>query len=512
MFVRKKKNKSGSISIQIVDKSTGKYKVIKTIGSSYDEKIVEQYFEKALQEIKNIKGQFQFNFEIEKEKEFIQTFFNAVEDFRLLGPELLLGKIFDQIGFSIIKNKLFRHLVITRLVYPVSKLKTVDYLYKHKGIIINIDKVYRYLDKFHKTEMEQVQQIGFQHTLRIMGGKISIVFYDVTTLYFESSEEDEFRKTGYSKDGKSDQPQIVLGLLVNQAGFPLAYELFEGNKFEGHTMLGVIDSFKKRYNLEQLVIVADAGMMSNQNIRELCEKKYKFVIGVRIKNESEAIKSKILSLRLKDGQSTTIEKQQEQKLIISYSTERAKKDEHNRERGLKKLEKSLSSGKLTKKHISNKGYNKYLKLDGKITILIDYEKYKDDAKWNGLKGYLTNTDLSKDEVIEQYRQLWHIENTFRISKTDLRIRPIFHYLRRRIEAHISISFAACMVYKELERQLKQKKSELSPEKVIEILRTIYALTIINPYSKTSYTKILIKNQEQAQLLNLFDINFGCPNA
>jgi transposase len=512
MFVRKKKNKSGSISIQIIDKSSGKYKVLKTIANSKDLKEVEHYFNNAKQEINEIKGQLQFNFEMDRESDLVKTFFNSIQELRLLGPELLLGKIFDQIGFSIVKGELFRHLVITRLVYPVSKLKTVDYLYKYKGIIFDVDKVYRYLDKLHQKEMELVQELSYRHTISVMPQEISIVFYDVTTLYFEAEDEDDFRKTGYSKDGKPEHPQIVLGLLVNASGFPLAYELFEGNKFEGHTMLGVVESFKERYNLRQLIIVADAGMMSNQNIKELSEKKYKFIIGARIKNESEVLKSQILSQRLKDGQSVIFQKSQKQRLVVSYSEDRAKKDEHNRKRGMNKLEKLLSTGKLSKKHISNKGYNKYLKLDGEIKIMIDYDKYKEDAKWNGLKGYLTNTDFSKEEVIEHYRQLWNIEKTFRISKTDLRIRPIFHYLKRRIESHVCISFAACVVYKELERQLKQKKSELSPEKVIEILKTIYSLTIITPYSKTSYTRLLIKNEEQAHLLKLFDIYFGCPNA
>ena len=306
--------------------------------------------------------------------------------------------------------------------------------------------------------------------------------------------------------------QIVLSLLVNAAGFPLAYKIFEGNKFEGHTMLPVVEAFKEKFKLQQLVIVADAGLMSNQNIKELCQKKYEFIIGARIKNESEVLQSKILSLKLKEGQSAIIQKQEGQKMIVGYSDQRAKKDSYNRKRGLEKLEKSLSTGKLTKKHITNRGYNKYLKLDGEVTVAIDYEKYKDDAKWDGLKGYLTNTKLSKEEVIAQYKQLWHIEKTFRISKTDLRIRPIFHYLKRRIEAHICISFAACVVYKELERQLRNKKSELSPEKAIDILKTIYSLTITTPFSKTSYTRLLIKNEEQAQLMNLFEINFGCPSA
>ena len=512
MFVRKKKNKSGVVSIQIIDKSTGKYKVVKTIGSSKDSKIVEQLFIRAHQEKEAIQGKQQFNFEMNKEKDLVDTFFNAIEEFKLLGPELLLGKIFDQIGFNSLEDEMFRYLVITRLVYPVSKLKTVDYLYKHKGISIDINKVYRYLDKLHQRQMARVQEISYQHAIKVLDTKESIVFYDVTTLYFEAEDEDDLRRSGFSKDGKHQQPQIVLGLLVNATGFPLAYKIFEGNKFEGHTMLPVVETFKEKYKLQQLVIVADAGLMSNQNIKKLCEKKYEFIVGARIKNESEVLKSQMLSLELSDGESAVLQKQEGQKMIVGYSAQRAKKDRHNRKRGLEKLEKSLKSGKLTKKHITNRGYNKYLKLDGEVTVAIDYDKYKDDAKWDGLKGYLTNTNLSKEEVIAQYKQLWHIENTFRISKTDLRIRPIFHYLKRRIEAHVCISFAACVVYKELERQLKDKKSELSSEKAIDILKTIYALTIITPFSKSSYTRLLIKNDGQAQLLKLFELNFGCPSA
>ncbi|MDI6802781.1 MAG: IS1634 family transposase [Bacteroidota bacterium] len=399
MFVRKKKNKSGKISIQIIDKSSGKYKVIKTIGNSDDSTIVDELYQQAKQEIKTLHGQQQFNFEINKEKELVDIFFNSVEEFKLIGPELLLGKIFDQIGLNKLQDELFRHLVITRLVYPVSKLKTVDYLYKYKGISINIDKVYRYLDKLQQQQMKLVQ------------GGATIVFYDVTTLYFEAEEEDELRKMGFSKDGKHQQPQIVLGLLVNVTGFPLGYEIFEGNKFEGHTMLSVVETFKKKYKIEQLVVVADAGLMLNQNIKELIEKKYEFIVGARIKSESESLKTQLLSLRLNDGQSAILQKQEGQKMIISYSAQRAKKDEYNRKRGLKKLEKSLSAEKLTKKHITHKGYNKYLKLDG--------------------------------EVIAQYKQLWQVEKTFRISKTDLRIRPVFHYLKRRIEAHVCIICSMC---------------------------------------------------------------------
>ena len=165
------------------------------------------------------------------------------------------------------------------------------------------------------------------------------------------------------------------------------------------------------------------------------------------------------------------------------------------------------SGKLSKTNINNKGYNKYLKLEGETLISIDDDKYKADAKWDGLKGYVSNTTLSKEKIIEQYHQLWQIEKTFRISKTDLQIRPIYHYLRRRIEAHICISFAACKIYKELERQLKLKQSSQSPEQVIDILKTIYQITFTTPYSNNTHHKLILKTDEQKLIVKLFNLEF-----
>ena len=356
----------------------------------------------------------------------------------------------------------------------------------------------------HKSQKEKVQKISYEHTLTVLNNEISVVFYDVTTIYFQADNEDEIRKRGFSKDGKHQKPQIVLGLLTSAGGYPLAYEIFEGNKFEGHTMLPVIDTFKEKYELEKLVITADSGLMSKQNILELQEKKYEFILGARIKNETQKIKDEILSLKLNHGESQIIKKDNKLKLIISYSDKRAKKDKHNRERGLEELEKRVKSGKLTKSNINNRGYNKYLKLTGEINVSIDNEKFKADSKWDGLKGYLTNTNLSKNKVIENYSHLWKIEKAFRVSKHDLKIRPIYHRLQRRIEAHIIINFVSYKIYKELERQLYLKRSDLSPEKAIEIAKTIYSVKIRIPNSKDSITKTLILNEEQKNLTDLFD--------
>ncbi len=350
------------------------------------------------------------------------------------------------------------------------------------------------------------QKISFEHTKAILGQDISVVFYDVTTVYFEIDNEDELRKTGFSKEGKHQNPQIVLGLLVSKNGYPLAYDVFEGNKFEGHTMLPVIDSFKAKYNLKQLVVIADSGLLSNSNIDELQSKNYEFILGARIKNESKSIKENILSLNLKNGESQIINKDN-LKLIITYSDDRAKKDNYNREKGLKKLEKQIKTGKLTKASINNRGYNKYLKLEGEITVVIDKVKFEQDAKWDGLKGYITNAKLTKDEVLENYQHLWQIEKAFRITKTDLKIRPIYHRKQNRIEAHICLTFAAYKVYKELERQLKEKQSDLSPEKVIEIIQSIYQIEIVTPKTKEIIRKNILITKEHKILSELFD--FGC---
>jgi transposase len=356
----------------------------------------------------------------------------------------------------------------------------------------------------HSVEIDQIKQISLNHTLSLFGGKISLMFYDVTTLYFEASDEDDLRKMGFSKDGKHQQPQIVLGLLVSEGGYPLDYDIFEGNKYEGDTLLPVIEHFEKKYQPGQLIVIADAGLLSRRNIELLTTKGYKYILGGRIKNEAAAIKEQILDLKLSDQQSVTLIKD-DATLIVSYKYTRAVKDAHNRKRGLEKLEKSLKSGKLSKKNINNKGYNKYLKMEGDVKIEIDYAKYHDDAKWDGLKSYQTNTQLSKEDVIDKYSQLWNIERTFRISKSDLLIRPIYHRLRKRIEAHICIAFAACKIYKELERQLKAFNSPLSPEKTIDILKTIYKVSIRTPYSNNLHQRLVLKTNEQRHLVTLFDL-------
>jgi transposase len=373
--------------------------------------------------------------------------------------------------------------------------------------MLGIDAIYRFLDKLNNSLKERVEQIAFAHTLKILDGKISIAFYDMTTLYFEASDEDDLRKAGFSKDGKHQNPQIFLGLLVGLGGYAIGYEIFEGNIFEGHTLIPFIEKTTGKFNLGKPIIVADCGLLSKSNIVALEERNYEYIIGARLKNEPEKIKKKILASKLIEGNRMAIKKSSNTRLIISYTGNRAAKDEHNRKRGLQRLEKQIKSGKLTKSSINNKGYNKYLKLEGDISIEIDYEKFKKDSAWDGLKGYITNTKISDKEVIENYKNLWHIEKAFRMSKTDLRIRPIYHRLRHRIEAHICIAFSAYCIYKELERVLYKEKSNLSLRKAAESTHNMYEITYTLPESKHTKSRLLKMNDEQAELYQIIQKNF-----
>lgn len=476
-----------------------------SIGTAKEPQQILNLEAKAHQELLRLRQQGVLDLSFQQDEAFFTSVSEGIQKIEIAGFELILGKIYDEIGFNAIEDDMLRHLVLSRISHPGSKLKTVNYLLEQHGIFYEIDAVYRYLDKLNAKYKSDLQDISYRHTLELFNGYIQMLFYDVTTLYFEAEDEDDLRKIGFSKDGKAQHPQIVLGLLVSRGGYPLAFEMFEGNKFEGKTMMPVLEEFKKKYTIQKATVVADAGLLSNNNIKELKNSGYQFIVGARIKNETRIVQKQILALDLKNGQNHTIIKPAGERLIVSYTTSRASRDKKNRERGLKRLEQSISSGKLSKKHINNRGYNKYLRIDGQIDIRIDYEKFDQDGEWDGLKGYLTNTTLLPDQVIENYGNLWHIEKAFRISKTDLRIRPIFHRLKRRIESHLIIAFCGYKLYKDLERQLKEKETGISVEKAIRLMNSIFAIIIKMPISGKIERILHLKTDDQRKLLNAFDI-------
>ena len=504
MFVRKKKNRSGSVSVQVIDKSKA-YRVVKTIGSSKDPDQIRRMFELAKLFIAHQSKQYSLFPQDQQDNAAVLDFVRNVQNsqVRTVGPELIFGKIFDQIGFNAIPERLFRDIVIARLVYPASKAKTVDYLFRYQGKTISTQSIYRFLDRLNDQYSPQAQQIAYEHSLSILK-HITVVFYDMTSLYFENEDEDDLRRIGFSKDGKFQNPQIMLGLLVGRNGYPIGYDIFEGDTFEGKTLLPVLCRIEQKYGFGKPVVVADAAMLSKENLQSLEQGQFPFIVGARIRNETLPIQEEILRRcdGLHNGESVVIEKDNAHRLIVSYSDKRARKDAHNRRRGLKKLRQKVRSGRLTKEHLNNRGYNKFLRLGGEVKIEIDERKIAQAARWDGLKGYLTNTDHSPELVIETYGQLWHVEKAFRISKTDLRIRPMYHYRRRRIEAHVLIAFVAYTIYKELERRLAKGQLPISPQRAIELTQTMYELRFELPNDPQVQHVLLKMDAEQQMLYDL----------
>ncbi len=506
MFLRKKPNKSGSVSIQVVDKSEGKYRVITTIGCSSDideiERLVikgEQFIQDKINDSKQGKL---FSTQSRNDK-IIQSAIESLSSANIntIGPELIFGALFDRMGFNQIKDEVFRHLVISRLAYPTSKLKTIDYIYRYKGEKLSLSSLFRFLDNLQSKHKKEVEKITYKHTKKRLKN-ISVAFYDVATLYFETESEDDLRKMGFSKDGKFHKPQIMLGILTGDEGLPISYDIFQGNAFEGHTIIPFLKKVEENYGFKKPIVVADAAMLSKSNIEKLEHYGYKYIVGGRIKNEDEKTKENILkrAKNITDGEGFSFKKSNGSRLVVTYSQKRANKDAHNREKGLKRLRKQMKTGKLTKSSINNRGYNKFLKMEGRINILLNEQKIEEDREWDGLKGYITNTNLNYKKISNNYSQLWQIERAFRISKTDLRVRPIYHYQQRRIEAHICIVFVAYAIYKELERLLKRKGVSMSAKRAGELTHTMYEITYTLPDSRKTERKILKMMDDEHQSL------------
>ena len=438
MFIRKKKNRSGSTSVVVVDKSRGLFKEVITIGVSTNEAEIARYYEQAKNWIKAHTGTrdvFQEQEQAETEEKLIKYFLSNVESILINGTQLILEKVFKLVGFDQIDDEVLKHLVVARISQPLSKAATVEYLKSYFDEDVELHKIYRYLDKLHSTQQEKIQQISVEHTRRILGGKIGVVFYDVTTLYFETDDEDELREKGWSKDGKHGQPQVVLGLLVSRDGYPLAYSLFNGSQYEARTMIPVVEDFVERFNLKDFVVVADSGLINKKNLKLLETGNYKYIIGARIKNESEEVKQWILTLKKQDGLFHEL-KQDKVKLVVGYTDKRAKRDRYNREKGVRRLQKSYKSGKITKENINKRGYNKFLEISDNVKVTISQEKIEEDAKWDGLKGYRTNTSLSGQEVYKLYHEKRIIEKAYRGSKGNLEMCKSLHFTAKRIERQV----------------------------------------------------------------------------
>ena len=506
MFVRKKKNRSGTVSVVVADKSSGRFKELKTIGVSSDPEEIARLEARARQWMDEYSGQLTLDFDgsaqaLREARNTIARIERTLQN----TPQVILGSIYDRIGFGAIGDDILRHLVIARVCHPRSKVATVAYLKSCFDEDVRLHSIYRYMDRLYSTQREKIQQISVEHTMRILGGRIGVVFYDVTTLYFESAPQpdDELRQAGFSKDGRMAESQIVLGLLVSEDGYPMSYSIFNGGQYEGRTMIPVIDDFVQRFRLTDFIVVADSGLMNAKNVELLESAGYRYILGARIRNEPAKVKDWILAVDRTDGNIAECLRDDGRRLIVSYSDARAKKNAWNRGKGVERLRKAYAKGTLTKENVNRRGYNKFLEIGKDITVSINEEKIAEDCLWDGLKGYITNTDLPGREVISQYHGLWVVERAFRIGKGTLEMRPVFHFTEKRIEAHICICFVAYKVYKELERVIRGLGMKMSVDKVLEIAKTITTLRIRLP-DGSLYTETLFTTPQQEDIKPLLE--------
>lgn len=466
--VRTTKTASGATAIQVVQYRNRKTIVCSHIGSTHNPKEIDSLKQAALQWIERNTHQTSLFHSREKEN----TSVLVMEKSQYLGVRYsfiyeVLSTVFRFFDFHQLSNQLLLDLVLIRIIQPVSKLESLEYLSEMFGIVYKQGSIYQAITSFPELKtMVEKKTVAFAK--KHLSFDFSIVFYDVTTLYFETFRDDEFRKPGFSKDNKSNQPQIVIGLIVTGEGFPVSYEVFEGSIFEGHTFIPVITKFKDMYAVKTLTVVADAAMISLDNVEQLVKNHLSYIVGARIANLTvKQIKEISQQLNQNDGFSCRVETDRGL-LICDFSLKRYQKDKREMEKQIQKAERLLAENSGLKR-------TKFLKNARKTKQILNTVLIEKTKLLLGIKGYYTNlTDIDNKTIIDHYHNLWYIEHAFRIAKSDLATRPIYHFKKQTIEAHILICFMALAVCKYME--LKTRKST---KKIVKLLKSITEARILN---------------------------------
>lgn len=489
LHIRTTKTSSKATAVQIVKYKNRKLIIVKHLGSAHDNEQLKKLKERAADWIEKTTKQPSL---FAKQT---NPFVLQLKDYQYVG--FRYGLLYERLndvckvfGFHHLRNQLLVDLVIARIIEPTSKLQSIEFLKEFIGIEHRREYFYRQLPKFLgvKSAVESKILSVARHEFDF---DFSVVFYDVTTLYFESSETDELRQCGFSKDNKFNQPQIVLGLLVNSRGFPVGYQIFEGKKFEGHTLVPVILGFKSKHKIEKLTVVADAAMISSDNIAALSSAKLNYIVGARIANLSMNT-IKIISSKLNIHDGATMRMQTEYgDLICEFSEKRYAKDKREMENYITKAEKLLKNpGSIKRTKFITSEHETYTL----NTALIEKTKLL-----LGIKGYYTNLphpETSDQLVIDHYHNLWHVEQAFRITKSDLQIRPIYHFKEKMIEAHILICFMALAVCKYMEL-----KTGRSIKSILKILKAITDAKLVNNVSGQEFVLRSVINDEAKQIFD-----------
>jgi len=443
-FIRKVPTKSGATAVQVVYKHGRNVVGVKHIGSAHNKTELDILLVHA-KKVKNA-GQLELDIFSGKEPElYLERSYSGI-------LWEALDREYRRIGLECIDDEVFKQLVLARIIEPTSKLDTIRVL---EGLGLEASSnssIHRCLRRINDNSYRDI--ISSKCFEYAAPSALTLVLYDVTTLYFEIQREDEYRKPGLSKERRLE-PQITVGLLVDRSGFPLEVTSFEGNKAEVKTIVPVLQTFKTRHGLKDITVTADAAMLSSGNLDALEELEYTYIVGSRISKCPYEIEEyvKLPGSTLKDGQIfesrlkvTIAGKRVSRRAIYQYRSKRARIDLANIDKLLAKAQRMVEGKREIKR-------NRFLQIIGGRkeinTALVNRARMR-----AGIKGYITNLDIPAQQVIDYYHQLFQVEKSFRIAKSDLKARPIFHHKRESIDAHLTIVFAALAISRHIEDATK----------------------------------------------------------
>jgi transposase len=494
--IRKTKTASNATAVQVVSYLERKMTLSKHIGSGRTNeeinsllKIAEAWIKKATKQQSLFdKVEEKHNFALLDKCEYIGFRYNFIYE--------ILIKLLDRFEFTAVGNTLLHDLVIMRIIQPASKLQSLELLKEYFGINHRRQTFYETLPKLLPLK-DAIEKLTVKKATAELAFDFSLVFYDVTTLYFESFSADELRKNGFSKDSKSQQPQIVIGLMVTGQGFPIAYEVFPGNKFEGHTLLPVVKNFKDKHQITTLTVVADAGMISMENVTALKESGLQYIMGARLGNITPKTLASISGTLSCHSGATTRLTTLHGDLICDFSKKRYAKDKREMEKQIKKAEELLKNPKEAKR-------TKFIKNVDKTTYEINNALIEKTKLLLGIKGYYTNLDSSVNDqtIINHYHNLWHVEQAFRVAKNDLETRPIFHFKEDAIKVHMLICFMALAVSKYMEI-----KTDKSLQYIVRSLKQITDARLLNTLNGEEIIMRTKISEEAKNILEKIDLSY-----
>ena len=393
--------------------------------------------------------------------------------------------------------------VMGRLGQPLSKRATATYVATELGSPLALHAIYRMMDQLNDARIERMQRQVEAASRALHDAPARLVFFDCTTLYFESVRDDlpkaatrpaddpvhdtatagpneaaaadpeTLRKFGYSKDGKAHRVQVVLALAVSADGMPLSYDLYRGNTSEGVTFKAFVTDLQARHPGVEHVMVADAGMLSKNNLAAVDTAQLKYINGARLKTLNATLTQALHAHDWAAAPEAAWQLDDGSRLVVWHSEKRAKRDRHLRERQIAKLRKRLEASSNPKAWLSSPANtSRLLRLEGDAQIVLNEDGVQDLAQWDGLSGVVTNTSLSPTDLRAQYHGLWQIERSFRVTKHDLKVRPMFHWTTRRIHAHVAICYMAFACLRHVERRLQAMNTPLSPKRILQAATAI----------------------------------------